>query len=1084
MTRKSYRRIGLITAVALAVAVAATYAVISSTPKTLQFGGMNTVFGLSKLDKSGLLRQPDCSLTQYGFSWSTRALIPASGFQDTLHQLAGLTTKPDLFAAGCKDPVLGVASTHAAYFGKTAAGMYVGAQGATDHEPDLVVYGINPTTLTFTTTTLATGVYPQVLGVDLNKDGNIDLIAAGVTDPATQKKGIAVFLGNGDGTFRAGTVYDVNPTPSQSFIVDDLNGDGIADILVPNPSASGGTQLTALIGKGDGTFTIGPSTPIALGSLYTLLGVSQPIATGDFNGDGKVDVLTADGMLYPGRGDGSFGAGTQALPTGYWVPTAFAIGDFNGDGKLDVAELVSGLDESGTVMTFLGHGDGTFTTGADYDSVPEGTAMVATDLDGDGHLDLFVGRESNGLFGAAGLGNQSLANTWYYQALMGHGDGTFSGPPATVAAFRGISVGGANSAGAESYALADFNKDGHIDALAPTASRNGLAMLPGAGDGSFGAAIISPTTLSAFGVAAADLDGDGNADAVVLGYTPAGAAGVGVLYGAGDGSLGGEVDYPLPGAGSAIQIGDFNGDGRPDIAVAVNCQTPCVSGVYVLFGQPSRAFSAPALLRSTPALSDAGPQTYLAAGDLNGDGIADLVAVDSGFLSGNGLTTPGTVHVYLGQSNGTFIASSPAVPPLYFSDAALADMNGDGHLDLITAASDPGANTQVDVFTGHGDGGFATAIQTPIAGGVADPAPLIAVADFDGDGHPDVAFFLSGAFGGVLFGAGDGTLPTQVDMPVFSPVSPTAPKAADLNGDGRADLMFVDGDLPRLVSMINEWGASTGGVTATQTALAVTPNPATVGQAVVLTATVTGATGTPVGSVAFLDGTATLGTAALNAQGVATLSLATLAAGSHSLSAQYEGNANFAASTSPVTDLTVNAGAVDFSIAASSASGSVSAGAAAGTSLVLTPINGFSGTVSLACSGLPAGASCQFSPASPSLSGTAVTAQLSISTSAPVVARVSAPRDPFGPASPRIVLGVILTPIVVRAGRHRRLGARWRRLGLLLFCVLALQACHGGSSAAGGSRMGGTPAGTYALTITATAGSISHSVQYQLTVTA
>ena len=98
-------------AMAATIVVATAIAVVSSSQSHLQFRGMATVFGTTKYDKSGLLRQADCSLTQYGFSVSTRMLIPAADFQDTLHGLAGLGTKPDVFAKGCKDTVLGVAST-------------------------------------------------------------------------------------------------------------------------------------------------------------------------------------------------------------------------------------------------------------------------------------------------------------------------------------------------------------------------------------------------------------------------------------------------------------------------------------------------------------------------------------------------------------------------------------------------------------------------------------------------------------------------------------------------------------------------------------------------------------------------------------------------------------------------------------------------------------------------------------------------------------------------------------------------------------------------------------------------------------
>jgi hypothetical protein len=778
---------------AAAITVATALAVVSSSQTQLQFQGMNSVFGLTKYSKSGLMRQPDCSITQYGFSLSTRMLVPATDFQDTLHQLAGLTTKPDVFAKGCKDPVLGVASTATAYLGKSPAGLYQGVQGATDHVADLVVYGVNPSSLTFTSTTLATNVTPQILAVDLNNDGFIDVIATGVTDPTTNATGLGVFLSNGDGTFKPGVVYPITTSATQAFIVDDLNGDGVPDILVPN-TAGGNTQLTALLGKGDGSFTTGPSTAITLTLPLTLYGLGEPIATGDFNGDGKIDVLTADGKLYLGNGDGSFGAGTQALPTSYSIITAYAVGDFNGDGKLDVAELTTGINPSGTVTVFLGKGDGTFTQGFAYDSVPEGTAMVATDIDGDGNLDLVVGRSSNGVFGAAGLGNQSTANTWFYQILMGHGDGSFNAPSVTLTSAADAA---AQNPTWPTYAAADFNNDGRLDLLLPLAGGNGssgpmgFSVSPGVGTGAFGSPIVSTASFAPSMVAAADLNGDGNIDAVGVGSNVSGPI-VGVLFGHGDGTLSGELDYSLPGSGTGVVIGDFNGDGLPDIAVAVACDSSCTSGAYVLYGQSNHTFTTPALINSSPALSDGATQMILTAGDINGDGIADLVVVDAGFISGNDLTTPGVIHVYLGKSNNSFSSSTPTVPNLYFSDVALADLNKDGKLDIVAGATDQNTNTQVDVLLGHGDGTFAAATQTLIAGGQADPAPVLAVADFDGDGNPD--------------------------------------------------LMFADANVSGVVSMINQWGLAAGGGAAGATpdfAIAVAPTVGSVAAGASATATVT-----------------------------------------------------------------------------------------------------------------------------------------------------------------------------------------------------------------------------------------------------
>jgi Bacterial Ig-like domain (group 3)/PASTA domain/FG-GAP-like repeat len=889
-------------------------AAAAATAPQVQFQGTATVFGLNPHDKSVFWREADCSLSFYSY-YPMLTLTETANFQDILHQLAGLKTTPDVFAHGCKDPTLGVPSTAVANLGVTASGLHVGVQGQTDHVTDLVAYTATGKSLSYNSTTLAKNVPPQVLGVDLNHDGFIDAIAAGLKDPATNQTAVGIFLSKGDGTFQPAIYYDLPVTANAAFIIDDLNGDGVPDILVPTTQTDGSTQLTALIGKGDGSFTFGPTTAITYTNFTFTL--AQTIATGDFNGDGKVDVMTNDGVLHLGRGDGSFLSGTQALPVNYNT-AAFAVGDFNNDGKLDIAQLSDGNNNpSGTVAVFLGHGDGSFTLGAAYDAVPYGANMVATDLDGDGNLDLVVGRESNGCFGAAGGGLSGYG--WIYQVLMGHGDGTLNGAPvALVTAATGRSgMSNLTDFPATHWsALADFNNDGRLDLLTPGTSTNssrttanGLAVSPGLGDGSFGAAAFSAANITPVAVTAADLNGDGNTDAVAVGSSPTGTF-VAVLFGNGADTMSGEQDYPLPqGAGTPMGVvtGDFNGDGLLDIAVSLvgsgACGQSCTSGVYVLYGQTGHTFGAPTLV-------DGSTRPLLAAGNLNGDARADLIVADEGLITGNGVQQPGTIHIYLGNANGTFTASSVAVPTLIFSDIALADLNNDGKLDIILGATDQNTTTQVDVLLGNGVGGFGAVIPTPIAGGVAEPAPLVAAADFDGDGNPDVAFFLGNGVSGILFGSGTGALPTQSNfptvnsnVPLFGPVLPGKPWAVDLDADHKPDLLIGDASMAGVVSLLNRIGGAS--LASTITTATASPNPAKSGQSVTLTATVTStATGTPSGSVNFLDGNTSLGTGAVSG-GVATFTSSSLAVGTHSLTAKYSGDTTFSGSTSNVVSLVV-----------------------------------------------------------------------------------------------------------------------------------------------------------------------------------
>jgi hypothetical protein len=404
----------------------------------------------------------------------------------------------------------------------------------------------------------------------------------------------------------------------------------------------------------------------------------------------------------------------------------------------------------------------------------------------------------------------------------------------------------------------------------------------------------------------------------------------------------------------------------------------------------------------------------LATAHLTNDGRADLVVAANGDINANP-PVPGVLHVYLGQVNGQFNSLTPAIPTLFFSDVRIGDLNNDGKPDIVVAAFDAARNNQVDVLLGHGDGTFAAAMPTVLSGGQADPAPVITIADFNGDGNPDVAYFLPGAFSGILFGAGDGTLPTQLNMTVLTPVFPAAPLAVDLNDDGRPDLLFADGEaVPGLIGFVNGGSFSTG--------------------------------------------------------------------------------------------------SSGFSLAVSPASGTITAGQSATTTLTLTPTGGFTGSASLSCSGLPAAAACSFSPVSLSTNGSVATSTLTITTTARTAMNSSIP--PFNPLVPGgLLLAGFGVPMV---WRRRRDIVRLSYNGLpmwLLIGALAMPGCGGSSgssapsvssssgsstsssgsssSSSGGSSTSssssgggstGTPAGTYTVTITATAGSTTQTTTYTMTV--
>jgi WD40 repeat protein len=254
----------------------------------------------------------------------------------------------------------------------------------------------------------------------------------GKLDVATIGDYLSIFLGNGDGTFQPA----VNYTALGDWIaVADFNNDGNLDLV----SANGDNSVSVFLGNGDGTFQ-----PPKIS--YTTNNCSF-VAVGDFNGDHKIDIVALNYLTISvllGNGDGTFQApiDNKSFPgNGYWV----AVGDFNNDHRLDVAVVGYGYG------ILLGNGDGTLQN-ATYSSFPNPIWSVATaDFNRDGNLDMVIGE----YFGGAVF------------VFLGNGDGSFQ-PYVNYPA-----------AGGDGVLAQDFNHDGIVDLLM------GFSLLLGNGDGTF-----------------------------------------------------------------------------------------------------------------------------------------------------------------------------------------------------------------------------------------------------------------------------------------------------------------------------------------------------------------------------------------------------------------------------------------------------------------------------------------------------------------------------------------------------------------------------------------------------------------------
>ena len=567
-------------------------------------------------------------------------------------------------------------------------------------------------------------VAPQassLIVTDLNGDGRLDIVAASGTPYVIAgdhgSGDVSVLLGNGDGSFRAGSVAPAGMTPV-AIAAADFSGDHIVDVVTAN---QGSNDLTYLAGMASGGFQTGVSVPLTSGGT-NLPAQPSALLSADFNRDRRPDLAVADygsgqvTVLLAGANGVflspvSFAAGNN--------PSGLAAADFTSDGNLDLAVADAGMNGTGDVMVFAGAGGG-FTPRSTLSAGSHPVAVVAGDFNHDGKMDLAA--VSEGTFGADQGGVYFLA---------GNGDGTFQKAV--------IYPAGANPS---AIAMGDFNGDGNADlAVLTNTTASGasqLVILLGSAGGTFTALPPMAIAAGARAIAAADFSNDGKLDLVIT-HGPGTNAGIGALVGNGDGTFGGETFIPTGPLPVGIAVADFNQDNRPDLAVAISgAMTPTgQGGAEVLLNQSPAAaatvngasFAANAAVAPDSIASVFGSnlatQTEVAPPPL-GDNVAGTTVSITG---SDGVSRPANIFfVSPGQVN--FLV--PAGTPAGAAQASILSGNGSVSSSLFeVSAIAPGiftANAQglaaAVVLRVHSDGSQTVESVAQTIGNQIVPAPI------------------------------------------------------------------------------------------------------------------------------------------------------------------------------------------------------------------------------------------------------------------------------------------------------------------------------------------------------------------------